>query len=243
VKLLETIGLTKEFGGLVACDSVDLHVEQGEILGLIGPNGAGKTTWFSCVTGFLPVTSGKVAFDGEDVTALDAPANARKGMVRTFQIVQTLKDMTVLENVMVGAFLRTPNMEMAEKQAEEVLELAELADKRDVLGAALTLADRKRLEVARALATKPRLLLLDEVVAGLTQTEVQQALEMIRQIRDSGITIVMVEHVMEAVMAVSDRVAVLHSGRKICEGTPEMVCKDEEVIRAYLGERYNARGQ
>jgi len=243
VKLLETVGLTKKFGGLVACDSVNLHVEEREILGLIGPNGAGKTTLFNCVAGFFPLTSGSIYFNGQDIGRLDAPARAKKGIVKTFQIVQTLRLMTVLENVMVGAFCRTSNVATARQEAEAVLEFAGLVDKRDVLGAALTIADRKQLEVARALATKPKLLLLDEVVAGLNPTEIQVALDMVRRIRDSGITIVMVEHVMEAVMSVSDRLVVLTSGKKICEGTPQEVSCDDGVIKAYLGERYHARSQ
>ena len=243
MKLLETVGLTKKFGGLVACDSVNLHVEEREILGLIGPNGAGKTTLFNCVAGFFPLTSGSIYFNGQDIGRLDAPARAKKGIVKTFQIVQTLRLMTVLENVMVGAFCRTSNVATARQEAEAVLEFAGLVDKRDVLGAALTIADRKQLEVARALATKPKLLLLDEVVAGLNPTEIQVALDMVRRIRDSGITIVMVEHVMEAVMSVSDRLVVLTSGKKICEGTPQEVSCDDGVIKAYLGERYHARSQ
>lgn len=243
MKLLEVAELTKKFGGLVACESVSLRVEEREIVGLIGPNGAGKTTFFNCVAGFLQLTSGTISFNGERVDGLDAPTRAKKGIVKTFQLVQTLKEMTVLENVMVGAFCRTPSVATANKEGEAVLEFVGLADKRDMLGAALTIADRKRLEVARALATKPKLLLLDEAVAGLTPTEAQAALEMIRKIRDSGITIIMVEHVMEAVMAVSDRVVVLASGKKIAEGFPQEVSRNEDVIRAYLGERYNAGSQ
>jgi branched-chain amino acid transport system ATP-binding protein len=243
VKLLEVAELTKKFGGLVACESVSLRVKEREIVGLIGPNGAGKTTFFNCVAGFLQLTSGTISFNGERVDGLDAPTRAKKGIVKTFQLVQTLKEMTVLENVMMGAFCRTPSVATANKEGKAVLEFVGLADKRDMLGAALTIADQKRLEVARALATKPKLLLLDEAVAGLTPTEAQAALEMIRKIRDSGITIIMVEHVMEAVMTVSDRVVVLASGKKIAEGFPQEVSRNEDVIRAYLGERYNARSQ
>ena len=238
MRLLEVRDLTKRFGGLLANDRVNLHVDQGEIVGLIGPNGAGKTTLFNCIAGTDRPTSGQVLFEDEDLVGRAPEAICRRGIARTFQIVRTFRDMTVLENVMVGALLRAGDTREARAAALEVLEMTGLAPKRNVLGAGLTIADRKRVELARALATRPRLLMLDEVMAGLNPRERQQAVDLVRIAHRQGISILMVEHVMEVIMPISDRVVVLTSGRKLLEDRPEAVARNEEVIKAYLGERY-----
>ncbi len=236
--MLEVRDLTKRFGGLVANDRISLHVDRGEIVGLIGPNGAGKTTLFSCISGTERATTGQVLFEGKDLVGSTPEAICRRGIARTFQIVRTFRDMTVLENVMVGALLRAANVRQARAAAVDVLDLTGLSSKRDVLGSELTIADRKRVELARALATGPKLLMLDEAMAGLNPRERQQAVELVRQAHAQGISILMVEHVMEVIMPISDRVVVLTSGRKLVEGRPEAVARDEAVIKAYLGERY-----
>ena len=241
--LLEVQGLSKRFGGLLANDHVDLVVRAGEIIGLIGPNGAGKTTLFSCIAGTERPSSGQVVFDGQDLTGLSLEAICARGLARTFQVVRTFRDMTVLENTIVGALLRARDAAAARRLALEVLEFCGLLERRDVAGSALTIADRKRLEIARALATGPKLLLLDEAMAGLNPRERQAAVDLVRRIHAAGTTLLMVEHVMEIVMPISDRVVVLNSGRKIAEGRPEQVARDERVVAAYLGERYRYRGQ
>ena len=238
--LLEVRDLTMRFGGLVANDRVSLHVDADEIVGLIGPNGAGKTTLFSCISGTIRATSGQVLLDGQDVVGQAPEEICRRGIARTFQIVRTFREMTVLENVMVGALLRSGGTRQARVDAEEVLELTGLAHKRHVLGAGLTIADRKRVELARALATRPKLLMLDEVMAGLNPRERREAVELVRAAHARGIAILMVEHVMEVIMPISDRVVVLTNGRKLLEDRPEAVARNEEVIKAYLGERYRA---
>ena len=238
--LLEVRGLTRRFAGLVANDSVSFSVDEGEIVSIIGPNGAGKSTLFGCITGFLKPDAGAVIFGGRDITGLAADRVCRMGIARTFQIVQVIADMTVLENAMTGAFLRSARRRDAEAFALQVLESTGLAERRDQLGGALTIADKKRLEVAMALATGPRLLMLDESMAGLTPVELQQIIGLLREVRKRGVTLVIVEHVMEAVMQLSDRVVVLASGRKIVEGTPREVVSNPQVIQAYLGERYRA---
>ncbi len=239
--LLETRQVTKSFGGLTANYQVDFHVDEGEIVGLIGPNGAGKTTFFNVITGFYRPDSGKIYFEGDDITGKPPEQLCRKGIARTFQVVKTFKGMTVLENVMVGAFVRTLSTGEARRRAEEVLKFGGLYEKRDMLASGLTIADKKRLELLRALATEPKLLLLDEAMAGLTPVEVKTAIELVRKIQARGISIVLVEHVMEVVMPLSDRVMVLASGQKIAEGEPHQVAHDPVVIKAYLGERYAQR--
>lgn len=238
--LLEVSNVTKRFAGLVANDDVSFSVREGEIVSVIGPNGAGKSTLFGCITGFHRPSAGRIVYGGRDITGLKADRICRMGIARTFQIVQVIADMTVLENAMTGAFLHLPRRRDAVRRAEEVLAITHLLDKRDFLGAALTIADKKRLEVAMALATGPRLLMLDESMAGLTPVELKDIIAMLRDVRKRGVTLVIVEHVMEAVMQLSDRVVVLNSGKKLVEGTPREVVVDPRVIQAYLGERYRA---
>jgi len=238
--LLEVKNLTKDFGGLRANDQINLKVEEGEIVGLIGPNGAGKTTLFNCIAGFYPPSAGEVWFKGENITALPANLICQRGIARTFQLVRVFKDMTVLDNVMVAAFNRTNKASSAQKKALEVLDFCGLVTKKNMLAGGLTIADKKRLEFAKALATAPSLLMLDEAMAGLNQTETAEAVELIKKVRASGITIFLVEHVMEVVMPISHRVVVLNYGRKIAEDIPEKIIQNEEVIKAYLGEKYHA---
>ncbi len=216
--LLEVRELTKNFGGLTAVSQVSFEVAPGDIVGLIGPIGAGKTTLFNCLCGFLKPSAGAVHFVARDITGLPPEKICHLGLARTFQIVRTFPDMTVLENVMVGAFARTNRRRNAEATAREILELTGLASKAAWLGRGLTIADKKRLELARALATRPTVLLLDEVMAGLNPAERQVAVELVRRIQAQGITILMVEHVMEVIMPLSDRVVVLDAGRRIAEG-------------------------
>lgn len=234
-------GLSKRFGGLMAVRDVSFDIKRGEILGLIGPNGAGKTTIFNLITGFIPPDSGEVHFKGEAITGLNPPHEVcLKHIGRTFQLVKPFKDMTVLENVMVGAFTRVKDAREARRRALEIIDFIGLSKHRDSTAASLTIADRKRLELGRALATQPELLLLDEVVAGLNPKETEEIIEIIRRISQQGITIFMIAHVMKAVMTLSDRIIVLHHGEKIAEGTPLEISKDKRVIEAYLGEEYLA---
>jgi len=236
--LLEIKGLHKYFGGLRAVCDVSLCIEEGEVLALIGPNGAGKTTIFNVVTGFLPADAGEVIFGGEDVLGLRPHEICAKGIARTFQIVRPFLAMSVLDNVTVAALLRNKSINQAQKKAEGVLEFLGLSEKAHLPASALTLPDRKRLEVARALATDPRILLLDEVMAGLTPLEIDHFVELLKIVNQRGITIFLIEHVMRGVMALSQRVAVLNYGRKIAEGSPEEVTTNREVIEAYLGEEF-----
>ncbi|HUL30205.1 MAG TPA: ABC transporter ATP-binding protein [Thermodesulfobacteriota bacterium] len=235
---LEVKAVTKHFGGLYANDHIDFSVEEGEIVSIIGPNGAGKSTLFNCITGFYPPNSGKVFFFGEEITHRRADTICKMGVARTFQVVQIIGDMTVLENVMTGALLRYGKISHAVKKAEEVLAFTGLGEKKQFLGMALTIADKKRLEVSMALATQPKLLMLDESMAGLTVVELREMIDLIKSIRKNGMTLIVVEHVMEAVMEISDRVVVLNSGKKIMEGSPKEVVRNPDVIQAYLGERY-----
>jgi len=239
--ILKVENVTKRFGGLVALSNVSFEVYEGEILGLIGPNGAGKTTMFNVITGVYKPDEGRVIFMGTDITGWRPHKIARKGIARTHQIVKPFGDLTVLENTMVGAMFGTRYKEVGEEEArriaEEVLEFVGLADKKDLPARVLNVQEKKRLELARALAEEPKLLLLDEVLAGLTPTEVERMLGLLRQIREEkGITMVMIEHVMHAVMNLADRIVVLHFGRKLAEGTPEEVANNPEVIAAYLGD-------
>jgi branched-chain amino acid transport system ATP-binding protein len=238
--LLDVQGVSKYFGGVQANEDVSFQVRKGEIVSIIGPNGAGKSTLFSCVTGFHRLDKGRVIFKGQDISNRKPHTICKLGIVRTFQIVQVISDMTVLENVMTGGFLRHTRARDVHRRAEEVLAFTSLIDKRSYNALELTISDKKRLEVSMALAMGPELLMLDESMAGLTPVELREMIELIRRVRESGVTVVVVEHVMEAVMELSDRVIVLNSGRKIVEGPPREVVANPEVIRAYLGERYNA---
>ena len=238
MRLLEAENITKRFAGLTALKTVDFYIERGEILGLIGPNGAGKTTLFNVIAGVYPADSGIVRYDGEEITGLKPFEVCSKGIVRTFQIPKPFLNITVLDNVIIGALSNEKNLEEARSLSSKVLEFVALAPNKDLLAASLTLADRKRLEMARALAAKPRLLLLDEVVAGLNLTETGEMLALIRKMHEEGITLFLVEHVMKAIMSLSDRIIVLHHGEKIAEGTPKEIARDPSVIDAYLGEKY-----
>ncbi len=237
---LKVAGLSKRFGGLAANSDIHFSVEEGEIISVIGPNGAGKSTLFNCITGVYKPDGGSVSFFGRDITRMRPDKVCNLGIARTFQIVEVISEMTVLENVATGALLRFSRIRPAKEKAGEVLKFAGLYEKKDYLATELTIADKKRLEVSMALATQPRLLMLDEAMAGLTKVELREILDLLRKIRNEGMTLVIVEHVMEAVMQISDRVVVLNSGKKLMEGTPKEVCSSREVIQAYLGEKYSA---
>jgi branched-chain amino acid transport system ATP-binding protein len=238
--MLEAKNVSMHFGELAALQNINLSVEKGEILGLIGPNGAGKTTLFNCVTGFLNATRGDIFFNGQNITRLGPHRICHLGICRTFQIVQSFHEMTVLENIMMGAFCRHATTGASMVRAEEVLEITGLQDKRNQIAGSLTLADQKRIELARTIATQPMLVLLDEVMAGLNPTETDEAVELIRKIHAMGLTLIVVEHVMEVIMDISQRIAVFDSGELIVEGPPEKVVRDDRVIKAYLGEDYHA---
>ena len=235
--LLEARDVTKAFGSFKAVDTASVTLEQGDILGLIGPNGAGKSTLFNCLTGDLFSTSGRVLFEGQDITNLTPEARAHLGLARTFQVPQTFEGMSVLENVMIGAFLRTSHRAEAEARARAVLERVGMSALADAPAKSLGTPGRKRLEIARALATEPKVLLLDEAMAGLTQREVQLAIDLVRNIHRSGITLVIVEHIMEVIMSLATRVVVFHQGREIARGSPREVTGNPAVIAAYLGKR------
>ena len=239
--MLEVRDLSKSFGGLLAVDQASLDVRQGEIVGLIGPNGAGKTTLFAAIAGFHTPDAGRVAFEGRDITGLPPHKICAAGMVRTFQITQPFAKISVRENIMVGAYFRTADRRTAERAAEAVADTVGMAGQLDQMGADLTVAGRKRLELARALATEPGLLLLDEVLAGLNPTELIAMVPTIRAIADRGITIVMIEHVMQAVMSLAQHVYVLTEGRILTDGSPQGVVGDARVIEAYLGRGAAAR--
>src|SRR3954452_21454826 len=233
--LLEATNVSKAFGSFFAVHGADLSIADGEIVGLIGPNGAGKSTFFNCLAGATLPTGGSVHFDGLDLTNAPAEAHARAGIGRTFQVPATFEDLTVLENVMVGAFLRHPLRRAARERAREVLEITELSELAGQRAGALGTPGRKRLEIARVLATGPKLMLLDEALAGLTPGELPGAIALVRRIHQMGITLVIVEHIMEVIMTLTDRVVVFHQGHVIARGKPADVVKDEVVIEAYLG--------
>ena len=240
--LLQVESCTKRFGGLVANRDVSLVIEPGEIVGLIGPNGAGKTTLFNCISGALHPDEGRIRLDGADISHARLERVCRLGIARTWQVVRSFGRMTVLENVICGALRRTNRVGPARARALELMAFTGLAGKEDTPAAGLTLADKKRLEITRALATAPRLLLLDEAMSGLTPLETAAAVELVRRIhRELGLAICVVEHVMEVVMPLSHRVIVLDHGEKLAEGPPSEVARDERVITAYLGDRYRAR--
>lgn len=241
--LLEIQNVTMKFGNLIANDGVSFAVNEGEIVSLIGPNGAGKTTLFNCISGFYKPFCGKIIFDGKDITGKSTHQITSLGLTRTFQIVKPLKDMTVRENVLTGAFLHAVNKKEAESLTDQVLHTTHLWDKKDMLAGSLTIADKKRLEIARMLATKPKMMMLDEAMAGLNNTEVKEAMELCVNLNKDGITLLIVEHVMEAIMPISNKIIVLNAGRKIAEGRPEEIVNNEDVIKAYLGERYYAKSR
>lgn len=242
--LLETKDVGVRFGGLHAVDSVSLDVDEGSIVGLIGPNGAGKTTFVNLVSGFVKPTSGRVVMAGQNITGRKPWDVARAGISRTFQIVKPFRAMTVRENVAIGAMFgpyEDSSLKGSLAEADRVLERVGLGDKSEARPGELPVADNKRLELAKALAMRPRLLFLDEVMAGLRPTEVDGSVELIRSLRDDGLTLVVIEHVMKAIMAVSDAVFVLHEGKELAHGPPAEVADNERVIEAYLGERYARR--
>lgn len=233
--MLEVKNLTKSFGGLIAVSNVDLDVEMGEIVSLIGPNGAGKTTLFASIAGFLKPDEGKVILNGNSITSMKPHKICQLGMVRTFQITQPFATLNTLENIMVGAYSKTSDKTLAQTNAERVAEIVGMTSLLYQTADGLTVAARKRLELARALATNPQLLLLDEVMAGLNPTEIDQIVKVIKGIRDTGVTIFLIEHVMKAVVNLSDRTYVLNDGKLIAHGTPNAIASDETVIEAYLG--------
>jgi branched-chain amino acid transport system ATP-binding protein len=240
MSLLEVRKVSRFFGGLAAVKDVSFEVRKGEILGLIGPNGAGKTTLFNVVNGFYPPSRGEVLFRGERISGLKPHQICQRGMARTFQVVKPLQRMSVMDNVVASAFLRAKDRSEADAVAAETLAFAGLYNDRDVISKGLPLGKRKRLEIARALATQPELLLLDESFAGLNPSELDESIGIIRKIKDRGITIMIIEHHMKVIMSISDRIVVLSYGEKLAEGTPQEIGRNPLVIEAYLGEAQSA---
>jgi branched-chain amino acid transport system ATP-binding protein len=236
--MLEVSNLTKYFGGLGAVRNLSFKVEKGQIFGLIGPNGAGKTTVFNLINGFYSPTSGEVMLKNEPITGLKPNVICRKGIARTFQVVKPLSRMTVLENVMASAFCRVNSVSEAQEEALKAMDFCSLIHRKDFLAKSLTIGDRKRMEIARALATRPEIILLDETAAGLNPTELEQAIALIKKIREGGATILIVEHIMKVIMSISDRIHAINYGQTIAEGTPQEVANNQAVIEAYLGEAY-----
>ncbi len=233
--LLEVNSVTKKFGGLNALSDISFSIDRGELIGLIGPNGAGKTTLFNCITGVLNTSSGTIHFDNNLISGKKAFQIARAGIARSYQIVQPFGNMTTLQNAMVGGFCNTNNYKKAEDIAMNALKLVNLDHKKDVAAHTLNLGERKKLEVAKALSVEPKLLLLDEVMAGLTIQEVQEMVKIIESINKSGVTIMVIEHIMEAIMSLSKRVVVMNFGKKIAEGSPLEIKDNKQVVEAYLG--------
>jgi branched-chain amino acid transport system ATP-binding protein len=236
--ILQVEKIIKSFGGLMALWEVNFEIHQGEIFGVIGPNGSGKTTLFNVITGFLKANSGKVTFIGKDITSLPPHQICRQGIARIFQLVKPFHQLTTLQNVMVGrAYGKDPatNIRRAKEEVAGILNFVGLGNKTEVIASQLTMAERKKLELARALAAHPQLLLLDELMAGLNSAETETAMNLVNKIRDSGVTVIMVEHIMKAVLGISDRIMVLNVGEKIAEGSPKEVVKNQLVIEAYLG--------
>jgi branched-chain amino acid transport system ATP-binding protein len=237
MSLLEVSKLTKHFGGLTAVNNLSFSIDEGEIVGLIGPNGAGKTTIFNLVSGFIVPSSGDITFSGRRLNGLKPHQVCQLGLTRTFQVVQPFPDMTALENVMMGAFVRHANPALAREKALRVLERVDMSHKAETLGRDLTLMELKRLEIGKALATEPKLLLLDEVAAGLNTVEVEEILALVRQLnQQESVTLLVVEHVMKVIMSLSHRIVVLNFGEKIAQGTPHEVAHNPAVLEAYLGE-------
>lgn len=234
----EVKNLTKTFGGLKAVDNISFQLHKGEILGLIGPNGSGKTTTFNCINNFYPITSGDILFKGKSIKRLKTFQICKLGIGRTFQVVKPLSRMSVLDNVTAGAFCRVATIREARENALEVLKFCNLYKDKDKLAGSLPIGGRKRLEIARAMATKPELLLLDETAAGLNPGELDEAIDLIRKIRDSGVSILIVEHIMKVIMSISDRIHAINFGSTIAEGTPKEVARNPAVIEAYLGEEH-----
>ena len=242
--ILEAKSVTRHFGGLAAVSNVDFELMEGEILGLIGPNGAGKTTLFNLISAALPPRSGSITFKGKEIVGLKPHQICRMGIARTFQTVKVFSNMSAFKNVLLGTYFGLENRMTttdAASKAHALLEFVELAEAAETVAKDLTLANQKRLEVARALATQPEVLLLDEMMEGLNPSEVARAMSLVKEIRDRGVTVIMIEHVMRAIMSICDRIIVLHHGAKIAEGTPEEISAKRKVIEVYFGERSDAR--